>query len=158
ALARYNPDGTPDTTFGSFGVQVESTTTGWDGSGVTVTNTGTGNAITTDFDSNEQLAGSSAQTYHYADSASAVAIDSQNRILVLGSSGQYFNTGEYPYLLRYNVNGQLDTTFNGTGFISDLNGDQGASVIATDASDRVVVARTDSANPGAVDVLRFAAN
>ena len=75
AVARYNPDGTPDISFNS-----------------------TGKVLT-------NLGGS--------DTGRAVAIDSNDRIVVAG----YSNVGgTYDFaVVRYNVDGTLDTTFNATG-------------------------------------------
>jgi len=75
AVARYNPDGTLDTTFNSTG------------------------KILTD------LGGS--------DTGTAVAIDSNDKIVVAGQSDA---GGTYDFaVVRYNVDGTLDTTFNTTG-------------------------------------------
>jgi len=97
AVARYNPDGTPDNTFNA-----------------------TGKVLT---------------NFGRDDSATAVAIDSNDKIVVAGSS----NTGgTYDFaVVRYNVDGTLDTTFNGTGrVLTDVgiaSGDFGtAAVIQAD--------------------------
>jgi uncharacterized delta-60 repeat protein len=75
AVARYNPDGTPDNTFNS--------------TGKVLTNFGGGAAGT------------------------AVAIDSNDKIVVAGYSNA---GGTYDFaVVRYNVDGTLDTTFNATG-------------------------------------------
>jgi uncharacterized delta-60 repeat protein len=75
AVARYNPDGTPDITFNS-----------------------TGKVLT-------NLGGS--------DSGTAVAIDSNDKIVVAGYSNA---GGTYDFaVVRYNVDGTLDSTFNATG-------------------------------------------
>jgi uncharacterized delta-60 repeat protein len=75
AVARYNPDGTLDTTFNSTG------------------------KVLTDFGGD--------------DTGTAVAIDSNDQIVVVGSSNA---GGNYNFAVaRYNMNGTLDTTFNGTG-------------------------------------------
>jgi len=75
AVARYNPDGTPDITFNS-----------------------TGRVLT-------NLGG--------ADTGAAVAIDANDKIVVAGSSNA---RGNYDFaVVRYNVDGTLDTTFNATG-------------------------------------------
>jgi uncharacterized delta-60 repeat protein len=97
AVARYNPDGTPDNTFNA-----------------------TGKVLT---------------NFGRDDTATAVAIDSNDKIVVAGSS----NTGgTYDFaVVRYNVDGTLDTTFNGTGrVLTDVgiaSGDFGtAAVIQAD--------------------------
>ncbi len=75
AVARYNPDGTPDITFNSTG------------------------KVVTDFGG--------------SDTGKAVAIDSNDKIVVAGYSNA---GGTYDFaVVRYNVDGTLDTTFNATG-------------------------------------------
>ena len=97
AVARYNPDGTPDNTFNS--------------TGKVLTNLGA------------------------SDAAMAVAVDSNDRIVVAGSSNA---DGTYDFAaVRYNVDGTLDTTFNTTGrVLTDVgvgSGDFGtAAVIQSD--------------------------
>jgi uncharacterized delta-60 repeat protein len=158
-VARYNSDGTPDTTFGSFGVQVESDI-GRDFSGLFAVNTGNGandtfasvtgsappaGAVITDFGAGSSLL--------YDESAFNVVVDSQNRILVSGGS----NTGQtgVPYLLvRYSPDGQLDTTFNGTGWVENPNINPG--ILLVDASDRVLSWYRDSS--GNVTLMRTAAD
>jgi uncharacterized delta-60 repeat protein len=97
AVARYNPDGTPDNTFNA-----------------------TGKVLT---------------NFGRDDTATAVAIDSNDKIVVAGSSNA---GGTYDFaVVRYNVDGTLDTTFNGTGrVLTDVgiaSGDFGtAAVIQAD--------------------------
>jgi uncharacterized delta-60 repeat protein len=97
AVARYNPDGTPDDTFNA-----------------------TGKVLT---------------NFGRDDTATAVAIDSNDKIVVAGSSNA---GGTYDFaVVRYNVDGTLDTTFNGTGrVLTDVgiaSGDFGtAAVIQAD--------------------------
>src|SRR5262249_4024029 len=99
ALARYNPDGSLDTTFG------------------------TGGKVTTDF------AG--------ADDAFSVAIQSDGKIVVAGSSQQ--NTGEDFALARYNSDGTLDTSFGAGGeVLTAIAG--GANGVAIQADGKIVAA------------------
>ncbi|MCP4286890.1 MAG: hypothetical protein GY792_21000, partial [Gammaproteobacteria bacterium] len=105
ALARYNADGTLDTTFGSGGM------------------------LTTD------IGGTS-------DVASAVTIQSDNKILVAGKDGTDLA------LARYNPDGTLDATF-GSGGLSTIDVAAGslidAAVYVTELSDgRILVAGTGS--------------
>ncbi len=86
----------------------------------------------------------------------ALALDGSGRIVVAGSSGQ--ETGDF-LAARYSAQGSLDTTFNGTGYVttdvrsgwSDLAFD-----VTVDASGRVVLVgrTTDPADPEALP--RFA--
>ena len=91
AVARYNPDGTPDNTFNS--------------TGKVLTNLGA------------------------SDAAMAVAVDSNDRIVVAGSSNA---GGTYDFaVVRYNVDGTLDTTFNTTGrVVTDVGVGSGDFVTA----------------------------
>jgi uncharacterized delta-60 repeat protein len=80
ALARLNPDGSPDTTFG------------------------VGGTVVTDMGANRQ------------DMASRVIVQPDGKILVAGSTDV---DGTWNFaLVRYNPDGSLDTTFNGTGKVS----------------------------------------
>ncbi len=72
------------------------------------------------------------------DRANAVAIDAQGRIVV---AGQTFNGADDDFaLVRYNPNGTLDTTFNGTGKVTTAigNGDDEANSVAIDQQGRIV--------------------
>lgn len=87
------------------------------------------------------------------DIASAVKIDSQNRIVVAGVSdaGAGPNCCEYHFsFARYLSNGTLDTSFgNGTGkVITDFRSFNGASVgLAIDASNNIMLVGTVSQQP-----------
>ena len=85
ALARYNSDGSLDTTFN-----------------------GTGKVTTA-------VGGSD-------DFARSLAVKNDGKIIVAGSS---FNSNDDLALVRYNANGTLDTTFNGTGKVTTAVGDGG---------------------------------
>ena len=103
ALARYNTDGSLDTTF--------------DGDG----------KVTTDFGSSY-------------DRADGVAIDADGKIVVAGSSNQDSSRAHFA-LARYNTDGSLDTTFDGDGkVITDLGGfpDVG-NCVTIDGEGKIVV-------------------
>jgi uncharacterized delta-60 repeat protein len=104
AVARYNTDGSLDTTFN-----------------------GTGKVLA-DF------------PYHYG-FASSVALQSDGKIVV---AGQFQSSANYNYdgvVIRYNSNGSLDTTFNGTGEVTthfgSFNLDTG---VALQSDGKIVVA------------------
>lgn len=110
ALARYNPDGSLDTSFNQTGI------------------------VTTSVQGDES-------------SASSVAIQSNGKMVVAGISGE-FNAppigdliGDIA-LLRYNPDGSLDTTFQGTGIVttslSDTRDDPRSMVIQPDG--KIIVA------------------
>jgi uncharacterized delta-60 repeat protein len=102
ALARYNTDGSLDTSF--------------DGDGKLTMDFGDGN-----------------------DCASAVAIQSSGKIVVAGYS---YTTGGYNFaLVRYNTNGSLDSSFYGSGtVITDFGGSDCAYAMAIQPDGKIVVA------------------
>jgi uncharacterized delta-60 repeat protein len=102
AVARYNPDGTPDTTF--------------NGTGRVTTGIGGG-----------------------ADAGTCVALQSDGRIVVAGFS--YNGTNKDFAVVRYNSDGTLDTTFNGTGkVVTPLGGDSSGKSVAVQSDGKIVVA------------------
>jgi uncharacterized delta-60 repeat protein len=134
ALARYNPDGTLDSTFNSTGTVV----TDFSGSG----SVDLANAVAIDSNGKIVVAGYSSSDFALArynpdgtldstfnstgtvvtdfsgsgsvDVATAVAIDSNGKIVVAGLS----DASGIPYdfaLARYNPDGTLDSAFNSTG-------------------------------------------
>jgi uncharacterized delta-60 repeat protein len=138
ALWRFNADGTPDTTLGGTGFVTHGNAAGGGlhdkGNAITIDQTGniliagvsnngtdydlvvtrytSAGVLDTTFDSNgfcvfSNIAGTFDETAH------GIAVDSNNKILVAGSS--LSNTGEVLILLRLDSNGALDTTFNSTG-------------------------------------------
>jgi uncharacterized delta-60 repeat protein len=108
AIARYNPNGTLDTSFDTDG------------------------KVTTDFGSN-------------LDQAFAVAIQTDGKIVVAGYGSTSTESGFG--VVRYNVDGSLDPTFNGTGrVITPIGATAQAVAIQTDgkiviAGDGFVIAR-----------------
>ncbi len=89
---------------------------------------GTNGKVTTDFG-------------EYSFGAQALAIDSQDRIVVAGSSDFGFA------LARYNTDGNLDTTFGTNGkVITDFSGSAYAQALALDSSGRIVVAGNNITN------------
>jgi uncharacterized delta-60 repeat protein len=108
AVARFTPQGNPDTTFNGTGFQVT------------------------------QFPGSAS------DQATAVAIDSQGRIVVAGTT--MADGGPNFGVVRYNSDGSLDTTFGKSGFvIVNFNSTAGtfhtsATSVAIRSDGRIVVA------------------
>lgn len=96
---------------------------------------------------------------HYLpESATSIAVDTQGRVVLGGHSESYDdpNDQQRPLLVRTTPNGQLDTTFNGTGYVDiNLLGSFATSAIAIDSyNDGIVLAanitNTSSVVPGAV--------
>lgn len=152
ALARLNPNGSLDTTFGGGGtvrtdlggqdsasaialetngkIVAAGSSSGfalvrYNSNGSLDTTFGTGGKVTTDFSA--------------FDGASAFALQTDGKIVVAGFSSSDFA------LARYNTNGSLDTTF-GTGgkVITDINNGSSdlASAIAVQLDGKIVVAGT----------------
>jgi uncharacterized delta-60 repeat protein len=115
AVWRFNPDGTPDTTFGCPA-----------GSGCP------GFAIASG------LAGGTV------DSPSAVAVDSQGRIVVVGSSLDAPSSYWSMAILRFTPQGVLDPSFNGVGYVTRTATVAGCCdwgfAVVLDSSGRIVVA------------------
>ncbi len=103
SLARFNPDGTPDTTF--------------NGNGTVMTDSGNG-----------------------GDAIAAMALQPDGKIVVAGTS--YGGSGNLFAVARYNPDGSLDATFNGTGkFTAQVGtGDCGATALAIQADGKIVAA------------------
>ncbi len=77
---------------------------------------------------------------HYGDTAKAVIVDENNKILVAGDSA---NGSDSDFsLARYNQDGSLDTTFNHNGIATTLIGsnDDHATAIALQEDGKIVVA------------------
>jgi uncharacterized delta-60 repeat protein len=111
AIARYNPDGSLDTTF--------------DGDGRVLTN----------FDGQ-------------SDSANAVAIQPDSKIVVAGSTCEcYFSFDMDFALARYNPDGTLDTTFDGDGKLTTGFGvGDSASGVAIQSDGKIVAAGSSCAS------------
>ncbi|MEO5561687.1 MAG: hypothetical protein ABIO49_17030 [Dokdonella sp.] len=98
------------------------------------------------------------QDHYLLEVATAIAVDTQGRVVLGGYSEAYDdqNNQQRPLLVRTTPAGQLDTTFNGTGYV-DLNvfGSYATSAIAIDPyNDGIVLAanitHTASVVPGAL--------
>ena len=109
-IARYNSDGSLDTTFNGTGY------------------------INVDQPNNSE-------------SYQAVFIDSNNKIIAVGLTDPDDDNERNGLIVRYNENGTLDTTFNGTGYINGANSINSwfyYSVFVDKNSKIIVVGRSDS--------------
>ncbi len=168
ALARYEENGSLDAGFGSGGTVITGfgTKTDDSGRGVAIDSQGRIVVVGLTFDgadfATENFAiarytpdgtldtsfnGTGKVTQPIgtrADNAGAVAIDAQDRIVVAGVSdtGSNSNPNNDFALARFNPNGSLDTSFNGSGKVitSFGTGSDAASAVAIDAQGRIVVA------------------
>jgi uncharacterized delta-60 repeat protein len=148
ALVRFNANGTLDTTFGSKGMVVTSIAIrdvqngtqhvvriAVDSSGriIVTATTAVGGVFTEDFlVARFNANGSLDTTFGPAhtgvvttdilggsqDNASALAIQSDGKIVVGGSSNPANGPGNLFAMARYNTDGTLDTTFNGDGIVT----------------------------------------
>ncbi len=109
-VARYNPDGTIDRTFGQ------------------------GGRVTTDFGMTE--------------SASAVAIQPDGKIVVAGGTYPGFPFLGFYALARYNSNGSLDTTFGNNGLVITTFNSEGAfaSALVLQPDGKILAAGTKYIN------------
>jgi uncharacterized delta-60 repeat protein len=172
-IARYNPDGTLDTTFGTGGlVQIRfSGEAGWaydvavlpdsellvggmrqDPSGFAVARLTSTGQVDTTFGSGGVASVNPDPTHNwYNTSGQAMTAQPDGKILMTGIA----NFNSLP-VVRFNANGTLDTTFNGTGiqlipeaaFGSSANSVEGDS-LAVQADGKIVVvgsANTSSSN------------
>jgi uncharacterized delta-60 repeat protein len=113
ALARYNTDGSLDSTF--------------DGDGIVIT----------------AISSSPPTTFRdsFRDSANAVAIQPDGKIVAAGTSGS--DSSNYGFaLVRYNPDGSLDTTFDTDGKVTTAigNANSGSSAVAIQTDGRIIAA------------------
>ncbi len=162
-LARYNVDGTLDTSFGGDGkvsIQFDnssallSMTLQPDGkiitAGYVISRAGNDFALVrlnpdgsldTSFDSDGMV----ATDFGSIDHAVGVLVQSDGKILAVGLTGGGSNVA----LARYNGNGTLDPTFNGIAVPRPLSGDDSSNVLVSRTGDDVIDGR------GGVDTVIF---
>jgi uncharacterized delta-60 repeat protein len=92
------------------------------------------------------------------DLGNAVAIDSQERMLVTGSSTSMGGTTTDMVVWRFNANGTLDTTFNGSGIVvrdntAGGNGDDSGRAIAIDSDGGILVTGSSTTAGGTTDMV-----
>jgi uncharacterized delta-60 repeat protein len=149
ALARYNPNGSLDTTFSGDGKQTTSFSGGSSASGVAIQDDGklvvVGGAGTdfalARYQPNGSLdttfSGDGQQTTDFSggsDGARGVALQGNGKIVAAGSSRANFA------LARYNPNGSLDTSFSGDGKqTTDFGGSDVATALALQGDGKTVV-------------------
>jgi uncharacterized delta-60 repeat protein len=157
ALARFNPNGSLDTSFSGDGLQTTDFGVGAAGSEAALQGDGKIVAVgsaggdfglaryNTNGSLDTSFSGDGLQTTDFlfgdADQANDVAIQSSGRIVAVGSAigGA---TGEDFGLARYNTNGSLDTSFSGDGIkrtsFSAFDGPEGANGVALQGDGRIV--------------------
>src|SRR6476659_154052 len=143
ALARYNSNGSLDTSFSGDGMQTtdfggndqaKAVAVQGDGKIVVAGNGGPGGAVAR-YNPNGSLdtsfSGDGKQTTNFL-SASGIALQGDGKIAVVGSSGNDFG------LARYNANGSLDTSFSGDGKqTTDFGGAERATGVALQGDGKI---------------------
>jgi uncharacterized delta-60 repeat protein len=156
ALARYNADGSLDTSFGtagkvinSFGLQDDRATgvaIQTDGKIVVVVD-GTGEFVVARYNADGSPdagfgGGSKVVTSfgHSYDSPTVVVLQGDGKIVVAGATRRDGNTGSNFALARYNANGSLDTSFDKNGMvITDFSrGDDTAWSVGIQSDGKIV--------------------
>ncbi len=167
AVARYNTDGTLDTSFNGTGILVMPDNVNLGGASAIAVQpdgkiviAGSGWAIVRlnsdgNFDATFGVAGivRTILTPGWA-TASALALPADGRIVV---GGDYHNgsSTEYYMAARYNSDGSLDTTFNGTGYVTTSFYGANTHGVAVQPDGKIVLAgQADSI----FAVLRYTAN
>ncbi len=94
---------------------------------------------------------------NFGSGASSVAIQADGKIVVAGSS--YNGANDDFAVVRYNTNGSLDTSFNGTGKVTTPIGsdDDYANSVAIQADGKIVVAGSSIGAPNVFAVVRYQA-
>ncbi len=152
ALVRYNADGVLDTSFGSQGIVTTEVGSSWDRAysvaiqsdgkillaGVTIGGSGNDDfalvrynangALDTSFD-NDGIVITDLGSY---DQANSVAIQSDGKILLVGQT--YYGHANCA-VVRYNLDGSLDTTFDDDGIVTTNIGNDSSGIFGTVQSD-----------------------
>jgi len=185
AVWRFTPAGTLDTTLNSTGIVVHDSAAGGagDDSGKAVAVDSLGRILVT---GSSTTAGGATEMviWRYLDggtpdmgfsgngivsaaagtgsaSGNGIAVDTQDKVLVTGSTTTAAGTTEMA-VWRFNANGTVDTAFSGDGMVSTAVGTGNASgnAIAIDPQGKVLVAGSSTGNPGSrgMVVWRFNTN
>lgn len=177
-LARYNTDGSLDTSFGTNGIQTadfgnaqdHAKDLAFDGSGRIVVAGKTAAAgvqqfavarFNADGSLDTSFSGDGKQTTDFSSTDSvgeSIALDGNGKIVVAGATLQ---SGEYEFALaRYNTDGSPDTSFGSSGIVTtDFGSVQDtASGVAIDSSGRILAGGSSQTQFGAFAVARYLAN
>ncbi len=161
AIARYNADGSLDTSFDTDGIVTATLNDGIFGSGIvlqpdgkivavgTIVIDGTPQFIIARFNDNGSLdgafngAGFAITPVNSRSMAKSVLIQSDNKLVVMGTS-QIGQTGvSLITLVRYNTDGSIDTTFGTAGIVTTSIGNQALAFDGTlQSDDKIVVGGT----------------
>jgi uncharacterized delta-60 repeat protein len=159
ALARYNADGSPDTSFGGDGTVTTSFGGGWDG-GTAVAIQDDGQIVAAGFTNGDcscrmfavarydtggtldtTFGGDGRVTTHFrlGGGATALAIGSGGTIV---AAGGHVTDSDHFELARYNAGGTLDTTFSKDGKVATLvgKGETSATAVAIQSNGKIIAA------------------
>ena len=160
ALARYNPDGSLDSTFGSGGITL--TSMGFYGGSardillqpdgkIIAAGSGYDNATNHDFGLARYNADGTLDTSFSGDGkvttsitggrdrAQALALQADGRIVAVGIANESFSSASIA-AVRYNHDGSLDTSFDGDGIVTTIVGTHGqANSVALQPDGKIVV-------------------
>ena len=154
AIARYNPDGSIDTGFGSGGKVITDFTQGWSNAQPSQDQLGIWNRV--------------AAYNQKGDDARSVAIQSDGKIVAAGSSCEANYTNCSIAMARYNPDGSLDVGFGNGGRVitnlgsnnADYQGNDTAYSLAIQADGKILVAGSSYYNAPrhAFAILRYEPN
>jgi uncharacterized delta-60 repeat protein len=179
---RYNPNGTPDTTFDSDGVKIHAKSgTSEVGHAMVIDGAGrivvAGRGVGSGYDMNiwchnsdgspDATFGTAGIVFHNnaaggnnADYGNAVVIDANGRIVVVGHSANNFGNKDM-VVWRYNSNGTLDATFDADGYVTRevvIGGTDEAYGVVMDSSGRIVVSGLAHNSAGNYDMTLWRLN
>ncbi len=179
ALARYNSDGSLDTTFNDTGkVTTAIGTRDSDATSIAVQSDGkivvageTSNGSNYDFALARYNADGTLDTTFNGtgkvttsvgsgdDQASCLVVQSDGKIVVAGNSGSNQTAGTKDFaVVRYNANGSLDLTFNGTGKVTTPVGSScdAANSVSLQSDGKIVVAgKTEQPSGSDIALVRY---
>lgn len=159
-VARYNPNGTLDTTFGGSGFRLANFSSNWDGAtdallqpdgkiilvGWSVVNSPYDSFALARFNSDgsfDQSFGNGGKVLMLDQGdLNAAALQSDGKLIALGTSNSTFQ------LLRFNINGSLDATFgNGGTVTTSFGGTAAGSDLVFQADGKLVAGGLTSSDP-----------
>jgi uncharacterized delta-60 repeat protein len=162
AVARYNPNGSPDTSFSGDG---KLTNQFGDGAAVALQADGkivvVGGSAISRYNPNGTLdptfSGDGNQTIANIVTAGGVAIQDDGKIVVVGGTSGEGQSHDFA-VARYNPNGSLDTSFSGDGKqTTDLGGADAAQAVALQDDGKIVAAGASGAG-GQFALVRYNTN
>ncbi len=161
-VLRFNADGSIDTSYGENGLS--TVVVGQSSQAEAITVDGDGKAVISGISDNQFLIarfdinglidqtfgnqGIAVSNIGTRSSALAIAVQSDQKIITSGFADEMFA------VVRYNANGDLDTGFNGVGYITKLlkNTGNSAKAILLDSNQKIVIAGSAQDDLG---ILRF---